>query len=243
MTEAAHSDESFVAQRVAAKDGPARIPTVVEEVARGIRAMIMSGGFRPGERLIEERLAERFGVSRPPIREALRLLERDGIVTSIPRKGFIVIPVTAEDVREIYELRWILERSALESAVPLQDPGRLDLLQVAFGRMSGEMAQSDPDEMLEANSAFHLALVELAGNSRLTAAYATISMQLRMCMAMNLRFRREQYGDPHETVRRHQILIDLIGAGDLQGLLAELEDHGDRSFLTHLSDLIGPGNQ
>jgi DNA-binding GntR family transcriptional regulator len=219
---------------------PARIPTVVEEVVRGVRSMIMSAEFRPGQRLIEEPLAERFGVSRPPIREALRVLQRDGIVTSIPRKGFIVIPITAEDVREIYELRWILERSALEIAVPLTDLHDLDPLAGGIERMNADSAQSDPDEMLAANSEFHEALVDLAGNTRLSAAYSTISTQLQMCMAMNLRFRRQLYGDPREAVRRHQVLFDLIKAGELAPLLAELEDHGDRTFLTRLDELIGP---
>jgi len=59
--------------------------------------------MQPGDRLIEEPIAERFGVSRPPVREALRVLQRDGIVTSVPRKGFIVVPITPQDVREIKE--------------------------------------------------------------------------------------------------------------------------------------------
>jgi DNA-binding GntR family transcriptional regulator len=219
--------------------GPLRVPTLVEEVVKGVTAMIMAAEFRPGERLVEERLAEIFEVSRPPIREALRILQQDGIVTSVPRKGFTVIPISAEDVREIYELRWILERSALEVAVPLEDPARLAPLQRAIDRMAQQSAQSDPEEMLAANSEFHHALVSLAHNSRLSAAYATISTQLRVCMAMNLRFRRELYGDPTEAVRRHQVLHDLIGAGELAPLLAELQDHGDRSFMSGLDTLIG----
>jgi len=219
---------------------PLRVPTVAEEVVRGIRAMIMAAEVRPGERLVEERLSERFGVSRPPIREALRVLERDGIVQSIPRKGFIVIPITAADVREIYELRWILERSAVTTAIPVLDPASLEPMRAAVARMSAELAQTDPEEMLEANSEFHAALVALANNSRLTAAYSTLSKQLQMCMAMNLRFRRELYGEPSETVRRHQVLIDLIEASDLDALLTELDNHGDRSFMSQLDDLISP---
>lgn len=217
-----------------------RVPTVAEEVARGVRAMIMAAEVRPGERLVEERLSERFGVSRPPIREALRVLERDGIVQSIPRKGFIVIPITAADVREIYELRWILERSAVQAAIPVTDPSLLAPMKAAVARMNADLAQADPEEMLEANSEFHNALVALAANSRLTAAYQAISKQLQMCMAMNLRFRRELYGEPRETARRHQILVDLIEAGDLDALMTELENHGDRSFMTQLDDLIIP---
>jgi DNA-binding GntR family transcriptional regulator len=225
----------------AARAMPAlRVPTVTEEVVRGIRAMIMGAEVRPGERLVEERLSERFGVSRPPIREALRVLERDGIVQSIPRKGFIVIPITAADVREIYELRWILERSAVIAAMPVKRHALLEPMRAAVARMSADRAQTDPEQMLEANSEFHAAMVSLAGNSRLTAAYSTLSKQLQLCMAMNLRFRRELYGEPGETVRRHQVLVELIEAGDLNALLSELDNHGDRSFMTQLDDLISP---
>jgi DNA-binding GntR family transcriptional regulator len=216
-----------------------QVTTVVDELVKGIRALVMSGELRPGDRLVEEPLAQRFGVSRPPVREALRLLQRDGIVTSVPRKGFIVVPITAEDVREIYELRFGLERTAVELSVPVKDPQRLQPMRDALEVMRGEAAQGDQDLMLAANSSFHHALVGLAGNGRLLAAYTSLRMQLQMCMAMNLNFRRQLYNDPDDVVRRHEHLLRLIGAGDVDEVLHELANHGDRSFLSELDELIG----
>ena len=93
-------------------------PSVVDIVAEELHALIFSGSLKPGERLVEERLTERFGVSWPPLREALRLLEQEGLVERRPRRGTIVTPLDANDVREIYSLRWALERLAIELALP-----------------------------------------------------------------------------------------------------------------------------
>jgi DNA-binding GntR family transcriptional regulator len=220
-------------------DGHLQIPTVSEALVKGVRGLIMSGEMRPGERLIEERLAERFGVSRPPLREALRVLAQDGIVTSVPRKGFVVVPISPQDVREIYELRFALERTAVELSIPITAPERLQSIRDALDVMRGEAAQTNPDLMLEANSAFHYALVALPGNSRLLSAYSTMRTQLQMCMAINLKFRQQFYNDPSDVVRRHQHLVELLEKGELEPLVHEIANHGDRSFLSRLDELLG----
>jgi DNA-binding GntR family transcriptional regulator len=215
------------------------VPTIAEALVKGIRALILSGELRPGERLVEERLAQRFGVSRPPLREALRVLAQDGIVTNTSRRGFFVQPITAQDVREIYELRAALERAAAELSVPVKDPSRLIPIREALDMMRGDAAQNDPDIMLAANANFHKALVALPGNSRLIAAYSTIMQQSQMCMAMNLKFRQQFYNDPQDVVRRHAHLLAALEAGDRESLVHEIAHHGDRSFLARLDELIG----
>lgn len=220
------------------RDRLLRVPTLVEEIVRNLRAMILGGEFRPGERLIEEQLAERFGVSRPPVREALRVLSTDGLVTSEPRKGFAVISLSPRDVVELYDLRWALERTAVELALPLEVPEKLDSLRAAVDTMRGAAAQADPDAMLAANTAFHTALVALPGNRRLSEAYGSLSMQLTVCMAMNLKFREQLYNDPRDAVKRHVALVELLEKGDLEEVLQELRDHGDRTFIDRLDQLI-----
>jgi len=224
----------------AASSEQLRVPTVLEAIVSSLRALIMSGELRPGDRLIEEPLAERFGVSRPPLREALHVLQRDGIVISVPRRGFIVTPITADDVKEIYALRFALERAAVELGVPVVDRDRLQPLYEALDLMRADAAQNDQDLMLAANSAFHFALVGLPGNSRLLAAYSSLRMQLQMCMALNLKFRQQFYNDPQDVVRRHEVLLSLVEKGELEPLLYEMTNHGDRSFLANLDELIGP---
>jgi DNA-binding GntR family transcriptional regulator len=214
-------------------------PTIVEQVVRELRHLILSGEIRPGERLVEERLTEQFGISRPPFREALRLLARDGLVQTVPRRGSIVTPLTADDVREIYSLRWALERLAIELGVPVSAEERLDPLRAALKSMQEAAVSDDLDAMVEANSRFHLALCAIPRHRRLLQSYESLTLQLRLCMAMNLSFRKELYGAPADTVRRHTRLLELIEAGDKQPIFEELDNHGDRSFVERLETLPG----
>jgi DNA-binding GntR family transcriptional regulator len=209
-------------------------PSLVELVASELRALIVSAELRPGERLVEERLTERFGVSRPPLREALRILEQEGLVQRLPRRGAIVTPLTADDVREVYTLRWALERLAIELALPV-DAKRLAPLRDAVAAMRRAGSR---DELLEANWQFHHALVSLPGHRRLLAAYESLLAQLRRCMAMNLRVREQVTGDPADSARRHARLLKLIAAGELGPVLREIEAHGDRSFMDRLDELV-----
>jgi DNA-binding GntR family transcriptional regulator len=209
-------------------------PSLVELVARELRALIVAGELRPGERLVEERLTERFGVSRPPVREALRILEQEGLVQRQPRRGAIVTPLSTEDVREIYTLRWALERLAIELALPV-DGERLRPLRDAVDAMREAESR---EALLEANWRFHLALVSLPGHRRLLAAYEALLAQLRLCMAMNLRFREQVTGDPADSARRHARLLTLVEDGDLAAVLREIETHGDRSFMERLDEFV-----
>lgn len=214
-------------------------PSLVDVVADELRTLILSGSLKPGERLVEERLTERFRVSRPPLREALRLLEQEGLVERRPRRGTIVTPIDADDVREIYSLRWALERLAIELALPIEDPGALDPLRAAIAEMRGAAGAGDREALLEANLSFHLALCSLPGHHRLLRAYESLIRQLRLCMAMNLRLREQLFGDPEDSVRRHQRLLDLIEAGDVAAVHREIEAHGDRAFMARLDDFVG----
>jgi DNA-binding GntR family transcriptional regulator len=211
-------------------------PSLVELVTRELRKLIVSGELRPGERLIEERLTGRFGVSRPPLREALRVLEQDGLVQRLPRRGAIVTPLVADDVREIYSLRWALERLALELALPVADPALLRPLREEIEAMR---SARDGEALLEANWRFHLALVSLPAHRRLLAAYRSLLSQLQLCMAMNLRFREQVTGDPADSASRHERLLALIEAGDAGPVLHEIEAHGDRSFMDRLDEFLG----
>jgi DNA-binding GntR family transcriptional regulator len=238
-----HRDEE-IPMSVSPEDRTGRdhliVPSMVEAVVKGLRQLILSGEMRPGDRLVEERLTERFGVSRPPIREALRILQRDGLVQSLPRRGFIVVPLTAADVREIYSLRFALERLAVELGVPVKDSALLVPLRQAMDEMRAAAALHDQDALLVANSSFHYALVALAGHSRLVKAYDALRLQLQLCMAYNLEFRTRLYGDPEDAVRRHESLLELIETGDTTAVMHEVAHHGNQSFLDHLDEIIRP---
>ena len=211
-------------------------PTSMAQLAAdALRAMILRGDLRPGDRVIENRLTEELGVSRPPLREAMRVLEQEGLLVQVPRKGSLVTPLTQHDVYEIFTLRDEFERLAVDLGVPVRVPGRLDRCRTALRALDQAADDQDPAGVTELGFAFHLALVGLAGHRRLEDGYRSLAMQMRLCMGMNRRARRgiETLRDDAE---RHRHLLDLVEAGDADGLKHALTHHGHRTFLLDLDD-------
>lgn len=213
-------------------------PSLVEFVADELRRRLLRGQYRPGQRLSEVRVAQELGVTRPPLREAMRLLQKEGLLTSEPRRGTFVTRLTARDIREIYSLRHALENLAIELALPVEDPARFGPLWDAIEGMKRSVRDGDLSALTIQNLRFHRALTALADHHYLQRAYEGIMGQLQMCMAMNLSFRETVYDDPNEVVERHIALLRVFEAGDSEAAKAALEAHGDRSFLAVLDDLL-----
>lgn len=213
-------------------------PSVVETTAGALRKWILAGDYKPGERLIEQRLTERLGISRPPLREAMRILQQEGLVVTFPRRGAVVTPLTAEDVHEIYTLRFALDRLAVELGVPVRDPKMLEPLRLALAGLERAARADDREQLLEENINFHTAMCGLACHRRLTQAYGALTLQLRLCMAMNLRLREQVHGSLVENVARHRVLLELAEQGKRRQLLAAIAKHGDRTFMGHLEEMI-----
>nr|WP_272902420.1 GntR family transcriptional regulator [Brevibacterium daeguense] len=202
-----------------------------------IESAILAGDFFPGQRLIEDRLCEELGVSRPPIREALKELELAGLVRHIPRRGSIVAPMTQHDVYEIVTLRHELEQMALRLALPSPDPERLARCEAALGVMEGIASTGDEAGMARAGFEFHIAIAGLAGHQRLENTYRAMAMQLQLCMAMNNKARRE-LEDLHGNLARHQELFDVVSRGDYEEAMAAVEGHGHYTFLVAAVDQL-----
>ena len=206
------------------------VPSLVEVAEESIRRRILSGDLEPGARLIEERLTEELGISRPPLREALRMLQQEGLVEIRPRRGSVVATLTEQDVFEILTLRKALERLAIELAVPVKDPERLADCRVALKRMEQSAQAKDRGSLVESGYAFHAAIVALAGHRRLSDSYASVQQELLLCMARNLYVREKYYEGLDEHVARHRHLLELIEEGDLDKVMAEFAVHGESSF-------------
>lgn len=210
--------------------GPLEAPSLVAMAADAIRKKILAGELAPGDRLIEERLTEELAISRPPLREALRLLENEGIIDRLPRRGTFVKTLTDQDVREILAIRSALERLAFETGIPVSDPTRLDAARSALAEMRRCAREQDRGNLVLAGYAFHSALIRIAGNSRLDGIYASVQQQIILCMARNLIARERFYEDLDHHVARHEYLLNLVEAGDPAAALAELAVHGEGSF-------------
>ncbi|WP_298255807.1 GntR family transcriptional regulator [Bradyrhizobium sp.] len=137
------------------------VPTVRTIVAQKLREAIMSGTLKPGQRLVERELCEMTGVSRPSIREALRLLEADGMVNTVPHRGPAVSTISLEEARQLYAARAVLEGFAGRECARLRDPAVARRMGGALTRLKAAFAFAKPDMMaaLEAKTDFYAALI------------------------------------------------------------------------------------
>jgi DNA-binding GntR family transcriptional regulator len=202
--------------------------SLVELAVSRLSREILSGNSDPGDRLVEEQLTKRFGISRAPLREALRLLAEQGLVEHVPRRGARVATLSDRDVQELYAVRDVLERHAVTAA--LQDPAALDLTQVkaAFEALRAAVAAGERADINDAHRSFHLSIVRIAGNRQLTKVYESVILKIQLYMALNLR-REAESERPQVGVHRHGRLLEALESGDPARVHDELTAHeGDR---------------
>ena len=135
------------------------VPTVRSMVAQKLRQAIMSGTFKPGQRLVERELCEMTGVSRPSIREALRLLEADGLVNTVPHRGPVVSTISLEEAKQLYAARAVLEGFAGRECARLHDPAVVRSIGNALAKLKTAFAEGDLMTAIEAKSEFYAALI------------------------------------------------------------------------------------
>ena len=205
-------------------------PSMTQLAAVALRSMILAGELSPGDRVVENQLTETLGVSKPPLREAMRVLEQEGLIVRTPRRGAVVAPLTLHDVYEIFTLRHSLERLAIDLGVPSRSPARVARCRDAYAALARAAEDGDAAAVTERGFEFHLAVVGLAGHRRIEDAYRALALQLQLCMGMNRQARRSRetlLGD----ALRHRGILELIESGDTDGLRHELVHHGDKTFL------------
>lgn len=187
--------------------------TAQELVLAAVRNAILAGVLAPGARLRQEDLADVFGTSRIPVREALRALEYEGLVSSEPHRGFTVTSLDADDIEEVYELRILLEGQAVRIALPLMTDDDQRDLEELFNRMQAAVT---PDEQVDARERFYTRLYSITGRPRLVGLIA----RLRQEVARALRWATIQHsGAIHES------FYEAVKTGDVDRAIAQLAGH------------------
>ncbi len=178
------------------------------DVFRTLRQDILGCRLLPGAELREAELAERFGVSKSPVRDALSRLVQEGLVMVMPRQGYRVAPISVKDVRDMFEYRAVLEgagaRMAAESASD-EALRALDRFRI-FDR------GADPDGFIRYNREFHHAVVRLSGNARLVRAAESQIDQMDRVVTMSVDAMRNH--DPARAVGQHLEIIDALQRRD-----------------------------
>lgn len=198
--------------------------TNAERVFEELRAAIVAGEYPPGERLRTEALAERFGTSRTPVREALVLLEGAGIVAIEPRRGAVVRTFDHADLVDLYEVRAILEARAAQLAAGRVDEdalAALDELCARAERVTGT-APRDLETLIGVNEEFHRIVIEAAGSPRLTTA-------LRAVAGIPRPFKSVFWTDPGERARSLQAHREIVA-----GLRAGSAERAESAMRLHV---------
>lgn len=132
-----------------------------------LREAILKGELKPGERLMELKLADKMGVSRTPIREAIRMLEQEGLAVTVPRRGAEVAKMTEKDMKDVLEIRAALDELAVELACDCIDESGLDNLYVAQEAFEEAIRTADVKKIAQADVEFHDAIYKATGNEKL----------------------------------------------------------------------------
>ncbi|SEG34558.1 DNA-binding transcriptional regulator, GntR family [Nonomuraea solani] len=213
-------------------------PSMVQLATEALMRMLLGGRLQPGDRVVENQLTQQLGVSRPPLREAMRVLEQQGLITQLPRRGAFVTRLTLHDIYEIVTLRRELERMAVDLGVPVREQSRLERCHAALDRHGACARSGDWMGVLEQAVEFHSSVIGLSGHRRLEEAYRSIQLQMLLCMGMNRQVRAsgESLVDDWE---RHRRLLEVIEAGSPEAVHLELARHGDMAFLDGIEDRVG----
>lgn len=183
----------------------------VADAYRVIRQRILDNVYPAGFRALEREFAESLDMSRTPVREALLRLESEGLIELIPRHGARVLPVSAADMREIYEVLTALESSAAEIVTRKRpDAAQLEPLSAASRDMTVALRNGDLDEWARADERFHRSLLELADNKILIQIVQQLWDRAHRARLVTLRLRPA----PTHSTREHKAIVDAIKAGD-----------------------------
>ncbi|MCW2952308.1 MAG: transcriptional regulator, GntR family [Conexibacter sp.] len=202
--------------------------TTQQHAVAWLRHAIVTGALRPGDRIGQDDVAERIGVSLIPVREALRVLEGEGQVTYVARRGYFVAELRIADLREIYGLREQLERRAVLHALPGFDAITVARLEEAAAACEAAAASGDVARELEHNRRFHFTLIDAADQPHTIRVLRGLwdATEAYRALYYNLPEERQAADDAHRRI------LAAVRARDGERLVAELDAHRARALAT-----------
>ena len=191
-------------------------PSLSRVVGEKIRGQILEGRLRPGERLVEDRLSAELGVSRVPVREALRGLSMEGLVRLEPNRGATVTEITPELVAELVEVRTLLEALNARLAARRHDPKIVALLQDTLKRGNTAAQSGTTEELARLNAEFHERLAEASRNSVLSDIMRSLRERTSLAFSINGRARAREDWQEHAAI----LAAVIDGDEEMAALLA-----------------------
>ncbi|MBS1888505.1 MAG: GntR family transcriptional regulator [Actinobacteria bacterium] len=215
----------------------ARPGTTAQHAVDELRRALIEGRLAPGERVRQEEIAASLGISVAPVREALAILEQEGQVTYRARRGYFVTELDVADLREIYELRAILEERAARHALPLVDEEAMDRILLAAKDCADAVENEDVAAELEANRRFHLALLDSPSQTHALRLVRLLwdSTETYRAMYYNAADARRAAVDAHDRI------VAAVRAADPDLLVKELDRHRGEALTRLEAVLSGSG--
>lgn len=189
------------------------------QIADMLRTAIITGKLRPGTVLVETALAEQMNVSRAPIREAIQILENDGLVETVAYKGKRVKPLTAREVSETYSLRTAFEVMAVRRILENRAP--LERLWSHCHAMDAAAAAGDGEALTDADEAFHKDLVALSDHHLLEASWNSLYLRIHQIMAL----RNTTQSNLADIAANHPPIVRALEAGDTDEAVRLISEH------------------
>ena len=200
---------------------PIRRQSLPEAIADSLRDRILGGELKEGDALIQDALAREYDTSRMPVREALRQLEAAGLVVMKVHKGAVVTSLSAEDLKELFELRSLLECDALRRALPCMTSEHLDAARAIQSQLESAYRHEDVPSWGRLNWEFHRALYVAGSRSQTLALLQGINLQTDRYIRLHLVLTRAIA----KAEKEHRELLRLCRLGDARRAVAYLEDH------------------
>lgn len=192
-----------------------------ELVFESLREAIILGHLRPGERLMEIQLAEQMGVSRTPVREAIRKLELEGLVVMVPRKGAYVAGLSIKDIADVFEIRKALEGLAAELAADRISDEEIENLERVLHRLADAADQKNFDTFIEVDTEFHAILFQAGRNERLSQIINNLREQIHRFRITSL----SMPGRMTAAVEEHRKIVEAISQHDLDEAKRLAQEH------------------
>jgi DNA-binding GntR family transcriptional regulator len=190
-----------------------KVESIVDRTVKRLEDMIVKGRLLPGQQVKEQEISDRLGVSRPPVREAFKLLEAEGLVRREPRRGVFVAELTDGDIWEIYTLKTALYTMAATLAIEKLTGAGIDKLEKIVGQMEALVYGKEPCDVIryeELNHLFHDTTALIAGHGRLRKIQQSINNQVKRVAYRSLADRRHL----EQSCRYHRAILDAIKERD-----------------------------
>lgn len=212
-----------------APPAPLKQPPAADRVYTHVKQGVLDRRYEGGTLLTEGELAEAVGVSRTPVREALLRLEVEGLIKLYPKKGALVLPVSAQEIKDVVETRILVEEHAARKAVPAL-PGLIERLEELLARQKEQAAAGDLAAAAVTDRCFHAEIVRSGGNEILSRLYDQLrDRQLRMGVAV-------MYSHPDriaKTLVEHEEILQALRSGDTEAAVGLVHRHID--WFSHLA--------